>query len=42
MKQEQEQIYNEGYAAYNSGYPEEYNPYTDLNAEYWSDGWADG
>jgi ribosome modulation factor len=41
MTQEQEEIYQEGYRAQQMGQPEESNPYTGLNAEFWSDGWDD-
>lgn len=37
----QEEIYQEGYRAFLDGESEFSNPYTDLDAEYWSDGWED-
>lgn len=34
-------IYNEGYHDYQSGFKEWENPYIGLEAEYWTDGWTD-
>lgn len=42
MNEIQESIYQEGYSAFSSGEPEHSNPYSELDAEYWSDGWEDG
>ncbi|WP_394222712.1 hypothetical protein [Alteromonas gracilis] len=41
MNDEQEQLYREGYAAFLEGVEEHSNPYSNLDAEYWSDGWED-
>ena len=41
MTQEQEDIYNEGRLDYYFGAEEYSNPYTGIEAEYWSDGWED-
>ncbi len=41
MNSEQQAIYQEGYNAYFNGDPETSNPYSDLDAEFWSDGWED-
>lgn len=38
---EGEAIYQEGYSAFHAGKNEFNNPYTGLEAEYWSDGWED-
>ncbi|WP_234498176.1 ribosome modulation factor [Vibrio maritimus] len=37
----QDDIYQEGYDAFNSDESEHSNPYDGLDAEYWSDGWED-
>lgn len=42
MDEQQDQIYQEGYNAYLSDESELSNPYTGLDAEFWSDGWEDG
>ncbi|WP_422483258.1 ribosome modulation factor [Vibrio harveyi] len=34
-------MYQEGYNAFLNDEPELSNPHTDLDAEFWSDGWAD-
>ncbi|MEW8525457.1 MAG: hypothetical protein AB2552_20645 [Candidatus Thiodiazotropha endolucinida] len=36
-----DEIYQEGYRAHQMGESEDYNPYTGLDPEYWSDGWED-
>lgn len=36
-----EEAYQEGYRAGSSGCSEESNPYSDLAAEFWSDGYED-
>ncbi|WP_169629274.1 ribosome modulation factor [Ferrimonas kyonanensis] len=36
-----DEIYQEGYRAFNKGEPESANPYSGIDAEYWSDGWVD-
>ncbi|MEZ9699743.1 hypothetical protein AB4455_10225 [Vibrio sp. 10N.261.46.E12] len=41
MNIEQQEIYDEGYRAYNSGISEHNNPYTGLEAEFYSDGYED-
>ena len=41
MNNEQQEIYDEGYRAYNSGSSELNNPYTGLDAEFYSDGYED-
>lgn len=42
MDNEQQEIYNEGYQAYSHDKDEALsNPYSGLDAEFWSDGWAD-
>ncbi len=41
MEEDQDEIYQQGYNAYNSGESELSNPYTGLDAEFWSDGWED-
>lgn len=38
---ESQEIYEEGYRAGSSGIEEYSNPYTELAAEFWSDGHAD-
>lgn len=43
MTLEQQEIYDEGYHEGSDGYVlEESNPYKGMDAEYWSDGFADG
>jgi ribosome modulation factor len=41
MSEKQEEIYQEGYRAFLNDESEGSNPYTNLDAEYWSDGWED-
>lgn len=41
MDEEQEAIYQQGYRAFLDGRSELSNPYSGLDAEYWSDGYAD-
>lgn len=41
MNQAQNEIYQEGYNAYLSGELDTSNPYVDLDAEFWADGWED-
>ena len=41
MNQDQEGIYYEGYRDYQMGESENPNPYTILDAKYWSDDWED-
>ena len=41
MNKEQQAIYDEGYMGYSPCDPEENNPYSGMDAEYWSDGYAD-
>lgn len=40
MDEEQQELYDEGYRAYDPDDLEN-NPYTGMDAEYWSDGYAD-
>lgn len=39
--EKERELYNEGYSAGSAGLGEESNPYTGLEAEYWSDGCTD-
>ena len=41
MSKEKQEIYDEGYHAYCPQSACENNPYTGMDAEYWSDGYAD-
>lgn len=41
MTEEQQAIYYEGRFAFELGCSEDSNPYTGLDAEYWSDGYED-
>lgn len=41
MTTEEEEIYDDGYSAYQSGDTEEQNPFLGTEAEFWSDGWSD-
>ncbi|MGR5159214.1 ribosome modulation factor [Vibrio owensii] len=41
MNKQEQDIYQEGYNAYLSGESDTSNPYNDLDAEFWSDGWED-
>lgn len=41
MNDEQQEIYDEGYSAFYNDKEESDNPYTGIDAEYWSDGWED-
>lgn len=41
QNQHGEEIYQEGYRAYHCGIAQEGNPFSDLDAEYWDDGWSD-
>lgn len=41
MTKTQQVIYDEGYIAYDPQSEYEHNPYLDMDAEYWSDGYAD-
>lgn len=41
MNEEQQEIYDEGYRAYESGESAYANPYSGLDAEFWSDGYDD-
>ncbi len=41
MNEEQEAVYQEGYGAFLEGVKDYNNPYSGLDAEFWSDGWED-
>ncbi|ANS87805.1 hypothetical protein VSVS12_04105 [Vibrio scophthalmi] len=41
MDGEELAIYNEGYYAWQQDKKEEDNPYSGMDAEFWSDGWQD-
>ena len=41
MTKTQQAIYDEGYMNYSPCDAEENNPYLDMDAEYWADGYAD-
>jgi len=41
MNERNQEIYRDGYEAYDYGETECDNPHTGIDAEYWSDGWED-